>query len=566
MIYNDVLKEFTNHFRGSGKKKEKTVFIDNNKQIYYKLAIPGPEKEPRVEFWIDTYAVQRDVLQKELVALFSRPELKRDYCLTAHYSARGVCCRRPFVTLEEMQSDVANLRTLLHDIENRCQISNVGGNISVGIGSVNVLDLFAWNLVIPDYQRSYCWGRENIVGLLEDLWHWQQKQASGEKTFRIGTIILKDRGNGCFDVIDGQQRIITLMLLALSLGQMKNGNTIQLGTSNQTGRAKGNIKTANRVVKEWIEAHNDEFEYNARKLVLNLNQVMVGVVVIGNNESEDLAFNFFNHLNSSGVLLTDYELLKGHHLRYLKDDSVAETMSARWRAIDGVRNEGRKELLLHKCLFRIRKWLAMEAFPVNADRLETHDLFREYSLSFEPVNGLCTSYKPTEIDSLLSGGIEFFDYVDHFRRLFESFTELAAVHVVAPLRCHSNGTLYDGILALMFMFYCKFGDVYLNEAAYAIAWSVSRIRNEWRVQRDYIGNGKQREFRRIAGTIQRATHEGEVLGFILNRLSIYTIENKGRTAVDYWRELRNVAERLQGVGSKLAVAKLDFVASLTKGL
>ena len=280
---------------------------------------------------------------------------------------------------------------------------------------------------------------------------------------------------------------------------------------------------------------------------------------IGKKEKEDLSFNFFNHLNSSGVLLTDYELLKGHHLRYVKDDSVAETMAERWHALDNIHDRGGKELLLHKCLFRIRKWLAKEDFPANADQLETHALFKEFSLGFEPVDGLCTSYKPAEIDSFLSGGIEFFDYVDRFRQLFESFMERKTIQHIEPLRC--SETLWEGIVALLFLFYCKFGDVYLNEAAYAIVWFVSRIRNEWAIRRDYIG--KRDEFRKAATAIARATHEGEVLGQLLNRLDCYTITREGKTADAYWKALREVAVQLQGESSTLTKEHLDFIDSLT---
>ena len=323
---------------------------------------------------------------------------------------------------------------------------------------------------------------------------------------------------------------------------------IRLGSSNQTKTARKAIADAKATVAEWHKRNH-----------IDLDSTTVGLVVIGKQASEDLSFNFFNHLNSSGVLLTDYELLKGHHLRYVKDDSVAETMAGRWHALDGLQGNRGKDLLLHKCLFRIRKWLAREDFRANADRLETHVLFKEYSLEFEPVGGLCTSYKPAEIDSLLSGGIEFFDYVDRFRQLFESFMERKAIQKLEPLRC--SETLWEGIVALLFMFYCKFGDVYLNEAAYAIAWSVSRLRNEWAIRRDYIGT--RVEFRKVATAIARATHEGEVFGQLLNRLDVYTITRDGRTADTYWKALRGVAEELQGNNSKLKTEGLNFIDSLT---
>ena len=547
-----VIEQLCEHLGADGKKYYKQVHIDSAKQVYYALGLS--DKQYRLEFWIDTYANKRVLLQSELQKIFSsKKEYQRDY---SFYSARGICCRRSAITIEDLKEDYLKLKELLGPIEEVVRKADNPEMESppVGIGEISVPDLLGRNLDIPDYQRAYCWGKENIVGLLDDISQWQQRHGK-EKKYRIGTVILKEQPNGIFDVIDGQQRIITLGILLAELKPSKADLKIRLGSSNRTQTAREAIANAKTIVTEWVR-RNPVIERNP---AVDLDSATVGLVVIGEESKEDLSFNFFNHLNSSGVLLTDYELLKGHHLRYVKDDSVAETMAGRWHALDGLQEKKSKEYLLHKCLFRIRKWLTMESFRANADRLETHDLFKEFSLGFDPVDGLCTSYKPAEIDSLLSGGIEFFDYVDRFRQLFESFMERKTVQHIEPLRC--SETLWDGIVALLFLFYCKFGDVYLNEAAYAIAWFVSRIRNEWAIRRDYIGT--RDEFRKAATAIARATHEGEVLGQLLNRLDYYSITREGRTADAYWKALREVAEKLQGENSKLAKEHLDFIDSLT---
>lgn len=63
-------------------------------------------------------------------------------------------------------------------------------------------------LNIPDYQRPYTWKAKNVIQLLDDVVRF-----SKYPEYRIGTIILHDNGN-TLDIVDGQQRIITSLLIA----------------------------------------------------------------------------------------------------------------------------------------------------------------------------------------------------------------------------------------------------------------------------------------------------------------------------------------------------------------
>ncbi len=346
-----VIEQLCEHLGADGKKCYKQVHIDSAKQVYYALGLS--DKQYRLEFWIDTYANKRALLQSELQKIFSsKKEYQRDYSLGAYYSARGICCRRSAITIEDLKEDYSKLKELLGPIEEVvCKADNPEmESPPVGIGEISVPDLLGRNLDIPDYQRAYCWGKENIIGLLDDISQWQQRHGK-DKKYRIGTVILKEQPNGIFDVIDGQQRIITLGLLLAELKPSNANLKIRLGSSNRTQTAREAITNAKTIVTEWVR-RNPVIERNP---AVDLDSATVGLVVIGEASNEDLSFNFFNHLNSSGVLLTDYELLKGHHLRYVKDDSVAETMAGRWHALDGLQENNSKEHLLHKCLFRITR-------------------------------------------------------------------------------------------------------------------------------------------------------------------------------------------------------------------
>ncbi|MDE7430955.1 MAG: DUF262 domain-containing protein [Lachnospiraceae bacterium] len=82
-----------------------------------------------------------------------------------------------------------------------------------GIKSIN--ELLEMNLDIPDYQRPYKWAIQNIDDLLSDITNAinNADRYRTEFKYRIGTIILHKTIDGVYDVVDGQQRIISLVLL-----------------------------------------------------------------------------------------------------------------------------------------------------------------------------------------------------------------------------------------------------------------------------------------------------------------------------------------------------------------
>ena len=74
---------------------------------------------------------------------------------------------------------------------------------------------------IPDYQRPYKWQKHHVSQLFNDLLlHFEQG-----KQYRIGTVVFHQHDNNHVkknDIVDGQQRLITLSLLLLLL--FANGN------------------------------------------------------------------------------------------------------------------------------------------------------------------------------------------------------------------------------------------------------------------------------------------------------------------------------------------------------
>jgi len=74
-----------------------------------------------------------------------------------------------------------------------------------------------YKLSIPDYQRAYEWKSYHVKNLLNDTYSGSIKDLK----YLMGTIILhynNSDGDIKYDIIDGQQRLITLTILLYCLG------------------------------------------------------------------------------------------------------------------------------------------------------------------------------------------------------------------------------------------------------------------------------------------------------------------------------------------------------------
>jgi uncharacterized protein with ParB-like and HNH nuclease domain len=67
--------------------------------------------------------------------------------------------------------------------------------------------------IVPDYQREYVWGEEEVIQLLEDVHtEYASSQAQGSSEYFIGSIVVCARPDRVLELIDGQQRMTTTYL------------------------------------------------------------------------------------------------------------------------------------------------------------------------------------------------------------------------------------------------------------------------------------------------------------------------------------------------------------------
>ncbi|MEI6542714.1 MAG: DUF262 domain-containing protein [Methylococcales bacterium] len=215
-------------------------------------------------------------------------------------------------------------------------------------------------LKVPEYQRPYKWTIKNVNQLIDDIIFHKDKSA-----YRLGTLVLhredkssdeKSAENIIDNIVDGQQRALTLTLIAYALDleqskfnssgvSSKNFKLLQQGFTSDISQF--NLQNNFKEIKRRIHEFGDDgglinFFYEKCQLV----QVVLTDI------SE--AFQFFDSQNSRGKDLEPHDLLKAFHLREMASLTDAEKK----KTVDAWEKIPSTELvdLFGLYLYRIRQW------------------------------------------------------------------------------------------------------------------------------------------------------------------------------------------------------------------
>jgi len=299
------------------------------------------------------------------------------------------------------------------------------------------------NLKIPDYQRPYKWNIKNVNQLIDDIIFFKEKSA-----YRIGTVVMHKDTDQKLNIVDGQQRSITLTLKAFalkaheqkadSLKKIKDFDFEKLPDfefSNEESK-KNILSNYQEIVRR---VNQSEFDEKVVDFFFNKCEV---VEVILTDISE--AFQFFDSQNARGKDLEPHDLLKAFHLRemlHLPKEEQTKSVEA-WEKIKTL------ELVdvFGTYLFRIRNWS-----KGNSARYFTKndvDLFKGISLNNSETYPFAQLFKvghfyiehynkeyhrsidsqkleyPFQIDQVIVNGKRFFEMVSHYKKMIDRITEL----------------------------------------------------------------------------------------------------------------------------------------------
>ena len=259
----------------------------------------------------------------------------------------------------------------------------------LNIDQKNVKDLFSakkTKFLIPDYQRPYAWGEDECQTLWEDLFNFSfpenncDKFDSDNDEYFLGPIVTFKNEKGDMEIIDGQQRLTTLMLLLRAFydkfKKMKDDKsektrkqieqciwkTDEFGDANKeelkinsevatdndkdefldilkTGTiSKGksryakNYKFFQDKIKEFTE------EYVSYTPLLPLRIMQNCIILPIEAESQDTALRIFSTLNNRGKPLSDADIFKAQFYKYYSDKGEKESFIEKWKDLEALCN------------------------------------------------------------------------------------------------------------------------------------------------------------------------------------------------------------------------------------
>ena len=219
--------------------------------------------------------------------------------------------------------------------------------------------------VIPSFQRGYRWEEKQVTDLLEDIKQFANDNVKSDSYF-LQPIVVKAtwyQGKEAWEVLDGQQRLTTMLLLLKRLmrrlgeeerEQYENAlyeivytNRPQLDFD--APNASDNIDSyylseAKSVIDNWFTTqtkNKQNLDIFKASLLYNDQPRQVKIIwyAIDEDSIDLVSINIFNRLNKGKISLTSSELIKAlfimdYDLRANEDKLPGEQLSMEWNEME----------------------------------------------------------------------------------------------------------------------------------------------------------------------------------------------------------------------------------------
>ena len=239
------------------------------------------------------------------------------------------------------------------------------------------------DFLIPDYQRPYAWEFKECQQLWEDIFSFafpddDYEKFNNDDEYYLGTIVtFKNEDNKKLEVIDGQQRLTTLMLLLRAFyakfGNMKDKNSVStretIGKCIWKGDEFGNLNVDVLKIDSQVATDNDKdeflkilrdgaapkemkskyaenYRYFEGKILEFLdefpgyfpylpNRILKNCILLPiEAESQDTALRIFSTLNNRGIPLSDADIFKSEFYKKYNKLGKKDDFINRWKVLE----------------------------------------------------------------------------------------------------------------------------------------------------------------------------------------------------------------------------------------
>jgi uncharacterized protein with ParB-like and HNH nuclease domain len=240
------------------------------------------------------------------------------------------------------------------------------------------------DFLIPDYQRPYAWNEEQCQTLWDDIFLFSFPDNNYEafdenEEYFLGSIVTYKNENGKSEVIDGQQRLTTLMLMLRAFydkfANMQDTNSIltrdriekciwktdtfgtadkntlkidsEVATDNdkeeflellRTGIVKQGAKSQYVLNYQFFQKKIDNFLQEFPSFFPYLPARILGncILLPIEAESQDTALRIFSTLNDRGLPLSDADIFKAQFYKYYSTLGNKDEFISEWKRLEEI--------------------------------------------------------------------------------------------------------------------------------------------------------------------------------------------------------------------------------------
>lgn len=325
----------------------------------------------------------------------------------------------------------------------------------------NSIDLWEINKLInkrfyiPTYQRGYRWDVQQVEDLLNDLYEFKgNANTSAGEFYCLQPIVVKKRGD-LFDVIDGQQRLTTILIILKYLNQRR---TYSIDYATREGserfldeicdRAKEDIieknidfffmKTAYNTIENWFETMIEDHEEYSLETEMTTILLRYCKVIWYEVDDDVDAESIFTRLNIGKIPLTNAELIKA---LLLKESNYSEDGKVTYLRQMEIANEWD---MIENTLQDDRVWYFINRQYSKQPEVRIEYIFDSINFSDYETNGeFATFYKFNEMLKTMSVDDVWKKIKDFFQTIMEWYNNQIYFHLIGFITSRKLNSIED---------------------------------------------------------------------------------------------------------------------------